>query len=196
MMSISLREQLLAESDRSERVQILFDYLTQHGDEHYEEDVTQMQHALQAAWLGRSAGQDAHLVTAALLHDIGHIIADDPEHRNNPTVQNDKHETLAAACLEGIFPHRVLEPIQLHVVSKRYLCTVRPAYYQNLSEASQKSFHLQGGKMSEEEQRAFRAHPYYQQALLLRTWDDQAKDITLEVPALETYTATVQDAML
>ena len=65
---------------KEERVQILFDYMIKHGDEHYEEDVTQIQHGLQAAYLAMNTDQDPEYITAALFHDIGHIIVDDPEH--------------------------------------------------------------------------------------------------------------------
>ena len=38
--------------------------------------VNQRAHALQAALLAEQAGCDAALVTAALLHDIGHMVHD------------------------------------------------------------------------------------------------------------------------
>lgn len=195
MTNKTLREELLA-ATKEERVKILFDYLNKHGDEHYEEDVTQMQHGLQAAYLARSTDQDPEYITAALFHDIGHIIADDPEHPNNPTEENDDHEQIAADCFDGIFPDKVIEPILLHVVSKRYLCTKQTDYYDKLSEPSQKSFHLQGGAMSEDELAAFESHPHYQAAVRLRTWDDRAKDVTIEVPALETYREVVLQSLL
>lgn len=180
----------------SEKVLILFDYMTLHGEEHYEEDVTQMQHGLQAAFQAREAGQEAALVTAALFHDIGHIMADDPVHKNNPTVENDDHEKLAADLLKDFFPRQVTDPILLHVVAKRYLCTVNPDYYESLSDASQKSFHLQGGKMTDAQVANFEKHPHYKGAVLLRTWDDKAKEIHWEVPGLDTYTELVLSAML
>jgi len=195
MTKIVLREKLLA-AGKEDRVQILFDYLTRHGDEQYEEDVTQMQHGLQAAYLARSTDQDPEYITAALFHDIGHIIADDPEHPNNPTEENDDHEQIAADCFEDIFPDKVIEPILLHVVSKRYLCTKHKEYYEKLSEPSRKSFHLQGGSMSEKELSEFESHPHYQAAVRLRTWDDRAKDVTIEVPALETYREVVLQSLL
>lgn len=191
-----LLHERLEEAVPAEKVRILFDYLTLHGDEHYEEDVTQMQHGLQAAFQAYDSGQDAELITAALFHDIGHIIADDPVHKNNPTLENDDHEKLAADLLSGIFPARVTEPILLHVIAKRYLCTIKPEYYNQLSEASQKSFHLQGGKMTDDEVAEFESNPYYREAVLLRTWDDQAKDIHGQVPPLATYDRVVLAAML
>ncbi len=188
--------QQLAQAKNQEKVRLLIDYLQKYGDEHYEEEVTQMEHALQAAYLARSAGKDAELITAALFHDIGHLLADDPAERNYPTEQNDRHEELAAAYLQGIFPARVLEPIRLHVIAKRYLCTLEPEYYAALSEASRKSFHLQGGPMSAEEQAAFENNPHFEEAVLLRRWDDEAKLVGKAIPAIEAYAGEVEKAML
>jgi len=188
--------QQLAWAKNPQKVRLLFNYMKQHGDEHYEEEVTQMEHALQAAYLARSAGKDAELISAALLHDIGHLLADDPAERNHPTEKNDLHEERAAACLQGIFPARVLEPIRLHVIAKRYLCTVEPEYYAALSEASRKSFHLQGGPMSAEEQAAFENNTYFEEAVLLRRWDDEAKLVGKEIPPIEAYAGEVEKVML
>lgn len=195
MKNHKLREVLLT-AKREERVSILFDYLTQHGNETYEEDVTQMQHALQAAHLALEANQDPEYVTAALFHDIGHIIADDPENKNNPTLKNDSHEQIAADCFEGIFPEKVIEPIRLHVPAKRYLCTKNPDYYAGLSEPSRKSFHLQGGEMPAEEVAQFESNSYYKEAVQLRIWDDKAKNVTAEVPSLESYQQVVLASLL
>ena len=38
--------------------------------------INQQQHALQAAWLAEQEGRGDALVTASLLHDIGHMIHD------------------------------------------------------------------------------------------------------------------------
>ncbi len=191
----NLRNRLLA-ATAEEKVQLLFDYLKAHGQEHYEEEVTQMTHALQAAFQAREGGFSDELVTAALLHDIGHMLADDPVEANNPTVVNDRHEERAADYLQDIFPDAVTEPIRLHVPAKRYLCTTDPAYYDDLSEASKKSYHLQGGPMSEEERAAFESHPFYREAVQLRIWDDRAKDLEWSVPEIEAYGEAVRRALL
>jgi phosphonate degradation associated HDIG domain protein len=192
----NLKNRLSASSNKISKTHILFDYMKAHGDEHYEEEVTQMEHALQAAYLAKKAGKSAELITAALFHDIGHILADDPEEANNPTLKNDLHEEIAADYFRGLFPAAVLDPIQLHVEAKRYLCTVKEGYYENLSVASQKSYHLQGGKMNDEEIAIFEGHEYYKDAVLLRAWDDMAKDLTVEVPAIDTYEEVVVAALI
>ncbi len=53
----------------------LADLLEGRGSRRYGlSDVNQLQHALQAALLAEQAGCNAALVTAALLHDIGHMV--------------------------------------------------------------------------------------------------------------------------
>ncbi len=191
-----LKDRLLAAPDKARSVQLLFDYMKSHGAAHYEEEVTQMQHALQAAYLAKQGGHEPALVTAALFHDIGHILADDPREANNPTLKNDLHEDIAADYLHGLFPESVLQAIRLHVAAKRYLCTVKEGYYDKLSEASQKSYHLQGGRMTPDEVADFEAHDYYKEAVLLRAWDDRAKDVEKAVPEIETYEKDVIAAMV
>ncbi|HEX2473718.1 MAG TPA: metal-dependent phosphohydrolase, partial [Lacipirellulaceae bacterium] len=58
------------------------------------EDVTQLEHALQAAMLAEAEGADAPLIVAALLHDIGHLLHDLPEDAPDDGV-DDVHEVLA-----------------------------------------------------------------------------------------------------
>ena len=53
----------------------LLDLYRQQGAGWYSgEEVTQTEHALQAAWLAEQAECPQALVTAALLHDIGHLL--------------------------------------------------------------------------------------------------------------------------
>ncbi len=180
----------------SAKVASLFDFMRAHGSKHYEEDVTQMEHALQTAYLAGTEQPDPLPVTAALLHDLGHFLADSLDRPINPTKVDDLHENLAADFLQAFFPAEVTEPIRLHVVAKRYLCTVDSGYYESLSAASQKSFHLQGGPMNEEEKAAFEQHPFYAPALRLRIWDDKAKEVGKDIPELAQYASVVAAALL
>ena len=48
-----------------------------HGAQQYSgEPVTQLEHALQTAHLAEQPGADDALVTACLLHDLGHLLND------------------------------------------------------------------------------------------------------------------------
>ena len=46
------------------------------GEQYTGEPVTQLEHALQTAWLAEQDGASDALVTAALLHDLGHLLHD------------------------------------------------------------------------------------------------------------------------
>jgi phosphonate degradation associated HDIG domain protein len=143
--------------------------------------VTQLQHALQAAWSAEQAGCDAALVTAALLHDIGHLVHDLGE---NPAEEgiDDRHEELGQAWLTAWFGPEVTEPVRLHVAAKRYLCATEPGYFERLSPDSVLSLSLQGGPMGPEEAAAFRALPQAEAAVRLRRFDEEAKVKDMETP--------------
>lgn len=158
-----------------------------HGDTQYSgEPVTQTEHALQTAWFAEQAGADDELITAALLHDLGHLLHD---HGDTPTERgiDDLHQYSALPFLRGVFPDRVLDAIRWHVDAKRYLCATRPAYQAALSADSQRSLVLQGGVFSPDEATAFIARPHAQDAVRLRLWDDQAKVDGLQTPTLDHY---------
>jgi predicted HD phosphohydrolase len=55
----------------------IFELFEQHGGADYGgERVSQLEHALQCAASAEEAGADAALISAALLHDIGHLVHD------------------------------------------------------------------------------------------------------------------------
>ncbi|MBX3422044.1 MAG: HD domain-containing protein [Pirellulaceae bacterium] len=154
------------------------------------EAVTQLEHALQAAMLAEQERATPELITAALLHDIGHLSSGLSEKISEHQV-DDRHEHRALALLESIFPITVTEPIRMHVDAKRYLCTVDPNYEAKLSPASVVSLRLQGGRMSSREVEAFQAHSLLADALRLRGWDDQAKVAGLPTPPLSHFASYV-----
>lgn len=146
------------------------------GGDQYGEHVTQLQHAVQTAAAAVAAGCDDEQVVAALLHDVGHLVHHDPGGAYESSV-DDLHEDLGDRWLRSRgFPPVVLDPVRLHVASKRYLCTVDPAYLGVLSDASRKTLEMQGGLMSDEERAAFEAEPFRERAVQLRRFDDVGKD--------------------
>lgn len=149
------------------------------------EAVTQLEHALQCATLAQDAGARPELITAALLHDIGHL-ADKTDDRREP------HEELAGALLGPLFGAAVTEPIRLHVDAKRYLCAMDPVYWTGLSPASKRSLEWQGGPFSEKQAVAFIAQPFARDAVRLRQWDDAAKVEGAVTPALAHFVAIAQ----
>jgi phosphonate degradation associated HDIG domain protein len=156
------------------------------GDQYTGEPVTQLEHALQCAQLAEGEGADDELVTAALLHDLGHLLHDLGA---TPTLQgvDDVHQYRALPFLRGLFGDGVLEPIKLHVDAKRYLCAVRAGYFENLSQDSRRSLQLQGGIYGAAQAQAFLEQPGAAQAVRLRIWDDQAKAGGLPTPPLSHY---------
>src|SRR5690242_20142407 len=146
-----------------------------HGDIAYSgENVSQLEHALQAAQLAESEGAPDTLVTAALLHDLGHLLNLQGE---TPTARgiDDQHQYFAIPFLRPLFPPAVIEPIRLHVDAKRALCALEPGYRDALSEDSKRSLKLQGDTYSPTEAAAFKAKPYAEDAMRVRRWDDRAK---------------------
>ena len=122
--------------------------LTGKGQRRYGlEDVSQLQHALQSAWFAEQEGGDASLITAALLHDIGHMVHDLGE---NPAAAgvDDRHEEQGQLFLQRWFGPEVTEPVRLHVAAKRFLCATEPEYFGTLAPDSVLSLSLQGGPMS------------------------------------------------
>ena len=158
------------------------------GEQYTGEPVTQLEHALQSAWLAEQAGADDELVTAALLHDLGHLLAD---HGATPTLRgiDDLHQYIALPFLRPLFGARLLDAIGRHVDAKRYLCAVRPGYHAALSADSQRSLLLQGGVFDEAQAQAFIAQPHAPEAVSLRLWDDAAKAPALATPPLAHYLA-------
>lgn len=168
----------------------------QRGHEQYTgEPVTQLEHALQSAALAEAEGADDELVTAALLHDLGHLVKD---HGATPTLRglDDLHQYVVLPFLRGVFSDRVLGAIQGHVDAKRYLCATRPDYHAALSADSQRSLVLQGGIFSADEAAAFIAKPGAADAVRLRLWDDAAKSPTMVTPPLAHFMARARRCAL
>jgi len=166
------------------------------GHEQYSgEPVTQLQHALQAAALAEAEDADDELVTAALLHDLGHLVQDLGA---TPTLRgvDDLHQFIAIPFLRGLFSARVLGAVQGHVDAKRWLCATRPGYLEALSADSQRSLVLQGGVFDAAQAAAFIARPGAEEAVRLRLWDDQAKSATMATPPLAHFIARARRCAL
>ncbi len=167
--------------DRTTIVDVLAEIFERRGAEAYlGEDVTVAEHMLQGAALAEQDGADDMLVTAALLHDIGHFTsefgtysADDTEDRH--------HDDAGAAMLAPFFPPVVTACVKLHVAAKRYLCATDPTYFGKLSTASVHTLSLQGGPMNPDEVAEFRRNPFHAEAVRVRIWDEGGK-----VPGMKT----------
>lgn len=153
---------------------------------YFGEPVSQLEHALQAATLAERSGANAAMITAALLHDIGHLLHGGPEDLVEEGVDS-WHEMVGADWLDLHFGPEVAMPVRLHVDAKRYLCSTEPGYRLSLSPASRLTLELQGGSMSAPEAAAFAVNPYRDAAIQVRRWDDGAKVADAVTPDLDHF---------
>jgi phosphonate degradation associated HDIG domain protein len=136
--------------------------------------VTQLEHALQCAGLAEDNGANPALITAALLHDIGHLVHDLGPGAAERGI-DDRHEARGRDWLGQYFAEDVTGPVRLHVDAKRYLTATDPGYLSTLSEGSVRSLALQGGPFSRPLADGFIALPHAAAAVALRRWDEGAK---------------------
>ena len=174
-------------------VETVFAVFEANGSESYgESGINQRQHALQAAVQAERAGASDAMITAALLHDIGHLIDEDAVAAQQRG-EDRQHEHKGADFLSAWFGPEVTEPIRLHVPAKRYLVFRKDHYADQLSEASIQSLELQGGAFKTLAEAAeFESERFFQDAIRLRVWDEGAKDASAETPDLDHYRSFVE----
>jgi phosphonate degradation associated HDIG domain protein len=178
----------------SDPIEAILALMRNRGDARYgAEQVNQLQHGLQSAALADRDGAPPAMVVAALLHDIGHLVADDEDAA--PRGVDAHHEKVAARYLGRWFPPDVVEPIRLHVAAKRYLCAAEKLYRDGLSFASERSLKLQGGPFTAAEMEEFRRLPYSAEAVQLRRWDEAAKNPHMLTPPLNYYAPLVRSVL-
>jgi len=158
----------------------LVELFEKHGEQEYiGEEVTQLQHALQAAEWAKDGGDSKDMVMSALCHDVGHLLmlaGHDLEPMEGLGAH--MHAVAGAEWLETELGlgKMVTDPVRLHVAAKRYQAYKIPRYVQDhLSPASQRTLELQGGPMDRSEAKQFEKHPMYREALRIRGYDNAAK---------------------
>ena len=90
------------------------------GSAYFGEPISVLEHSLQAAHSAELAGAAPAMISAALLHDVGHMLHgldEEIAHRGHDGM----HEEIAAAYLARWFGEQVTVPILLHVPAKRFL---------------------------------------------------------------------------
>lgn len=167
----------------------IFDLFEKYGNADYiGEDISQIEHAVQAAQLAEEQGYDQETILAALLHDIGHICVNEAEYTDMGGFGNQEHEKVAEAFLRRKgFSEKVISLAVNHVAAKRYLTYKNPEYYNKLSEASKQTLEYQGGRMSADEATTFEQDPYFAESIKLREWDEQAKVVGIPLPDMGKY---------
>lgn len=147
------------------------------GDEDYDgEPVSQTAHMIQCAMEAMARGEDQELVLGAFLHDIGHLL----KHVNITEEMGGygavNHEGIGADYLKQKgFSKRICAMVENHVNAKRYLVAVDENYKSKLSEASLQTLQWQGGPMHQPEIILFEQHPFFDDIIKVRSWDEMAK---------------------
>jgi [1-hydroxy-2-(trimethylamino)ethyl]phosphonate dioxygenase len=167
----------------------LLDLLATLAEHSYGERIDMLAHALQTAACARRDGATDHLVLAALLHDVGHVLGDAGEW-GLPD-----HAEVGARALQAWLPEALVAPVRLHVAAKRYLVATDPAYTDVLSPASIATLAQQGGAMDAAEAAAFAAGAHAGDAIALRRWDDAGKVTGLDVRPLTDFREPLEAAL-
>ncbi|RFM26030.1 phosphonate degradation HD-domain oxygenase [Deminuibacter soli] len=165
-------------SDKNQQIAAgIMQLFKQHGAADYDgEPVTQSSHMIQCAMQALAEGGDMELVLGAFLHDIGHLL----KHEQPTEAMGDygvvNHEGIGAAYLKQHgFSDRICAMVDMHVQAKRYLVATDPGYRAKLSPASLQTLEWQGGPMSDTEAAAFSRHPFFEDIIKVRRWDELAK---------------------
>lgn len=141
------------------------------------EPVSQIEHMSQSAELAIQAGADDEVVLAAFFHDIGHICVQNDSTLKMSSYGIKSHEEIGAGFLRSRgFSDRMAQLVENHVKAKRYLTHKYPEYFEQLSEASKQTLIFQGGVMTSAEAAEFESDPLFEPSILLRKWDEAAKE--------------------
>ena len=100
-------------SDPAQFTNDLFAWISEQGATRYDESVTQLEHALQSAALAVNERRADSEVAAALLHDVGHLLMDEHQERDDFLGEDLKHEIVGANWLSSFFPESITQPLSL-----------------------------------------------------------------------------------
>ena len=164
----------------------IFSYYDEFGSKDYiGEEVTQIEHMVQAAMLAEENNDSVEVILGALFHDIGHLVAFDKETMGNFGIKN--HQVLGANFLRQLgIPEIIPELVESHVNSKKYLARDEN-YYNSLSKASQTTLKYQGGIFNDEEALEYESFPNFELYIKIRLYDDAAKEPNKTMKPLNYY---------
>jgi predicted HD phosphohydrolase len=159
--------------------------LARGADVRDEPDLDGLAHALQCGAILRARHPaDVELSVAGLVHDIADIAYPD-DHTD--------HDRRGAELVEPLLGARVARLVGAHVLAKRYLVTIEPAYRAGLSVRSAQTLSMQGDALADADLAALAADADLGAILELRRADERAKDLTARVPGLETWRAILSE---
>ena len=164
------------------------------------EPVSQIEHMCQSAQLAAEAKAEQDVILAAFLHDIGHLCAVAyPQNKidNEHIYGVINHEQLGADFLQSKgFSANIINMVSNHVNAKRYLTYKFPEYFFQLSDASKETLKIQGGQMTLTEAMTFEADAFFNNYIMLRRWDEQAKAVYKPLPDLKIYKAMIESHLV
>lgn len=179
-------------------VKEVLDLLAKHNEVVYPgERISILELSLRTAFLAEEAKAPSSEITAALLHNLGHLLHLENEGGAKPgrlTATDD----ITGDYLRRWFGDSVIEPIRLQVAAKRYLSAAEPGYADQLTGSSNQSLATQGGPMSPAEADEFQKSQYAEVAVRIRRLHDRAKvdgssapDLDHFVPHLDASTVVI-----
>ena len=184
-----MESQYLFQESPQKKSEFLFELLIKQEKAGYiGEQISQLEHAVQAALAAEKTTNDPSIILAALFHDIGHFL---PGFENMESMEEygvKDHDKIGAEFLKNLgFPEKTCQLVGSHVDAKRYLCYKKPDYLNRLSEASKKTLEFQGGPMTKEEAEKFEQSPLFEWFLKIRVWDEMAKEIGISTQRMTHY---------
>ena len=170
-------------------VKEIFDLYEKYGAcDYIGEPVTQTEHMIQTAMVAEEEGNGDEVVLAAFFHDIGHLLGFRDKSEQMDYLGTMDHDKIGGEYLRKKgFPEKVCKLVENHVQAKRWLVSRTPEYFDNLSDASQKTFVYQGGIMSLKEMIEFEKDPLHKTYLDFRRWEDLGKVVGKEIKPVEYY---------
>ncbi len=150
------------------------------------EDISQLEHALQAfVWAKKSkiATNITLFSVACFLHDCGQLLS--LRNGNSNSLGDDHHEQVGADWLQQAgWCDYVVQLVRNHVSAKRYLIWKYPEYKAKLSPASQATLFVQGGSFTDQEAKDFLQQPLAEEFIEMRLIDDSSKERFFKVESV------------
>lgn len=142
--------------------------------------ITLKQHALQSADVAISKNENEKLILSTFLHDIGHLILNEHNEKDDFLNKDLKHEQVGYRYLERCYDSDIVTPILYHVKAKRYLCSTDLNYYNNLSRTSKTMYNLQGGELNREAYNILKLDPHFKDAIKIKKYSDMARNMNYQ----------------
>ena len=152
------------------------------------EKITISEHMIQSAMLAEKDNQSKEVILACLFHDIGHLLQIENDSGNMSKYGVKNHEKITKKfLLDNNIPEPIPSLAENHVKAKKYKTFKNPNYFNKLSNASKQTLIFQGGPMTEQEAIEFERDELFSESLRLREYDDEAKEIGVELRGLGYY---------